>query len=187
MANKVWLFVEILFEILTPANVAPPRLVSNHTLGVNFSKQFCWHKTLQIIRVAPAPWIYGRLTLPKRVSPKKTLRIKGCVWKPSSWAWEQKTLTMFISQEQKNIEDGLALVIFFILNMGFLYWNINRLVAACERYAEKCPPPPRNLRRGRRLWEESVKIPCVCPKYLCLIFINKIQQPRRNNSQTMKK
>ena len=40
MANKVWLFVEILFEILTPANVAPPRLVSNHTLGVNFSKQF---------------------------------------------------------------------------------------------------------------------------------------------------
>ena len=60
-------------------------------------------------------------------------------------------LPMFISQDQKQVKDGLALVIFFIMNMAFLYWNMNRLVAACETYAEKCPPPPRNLRRGRRL------------------------------------
>ena len=63
----------------------------------------------------------------------------------------EKMIPLFNHQDQKQVEDGLALVIFFIMNIAILYYNMNRLVVACEQYAQNCPPPPRNLRRGRRL------------------------------------
>ena len=53
-------------------------------------------------------------------------------------------------EDQKTMEDMLAVVLFIIMNAVLIWYHINRITVAIEQHTMRMPPHNKNNRRGRK-------------------------------------